>query len=290
MSGIQKDKAVFESKRVLVALDMTYMDSVLIRYLAFLKDTIDVDHIIFYHNIWFDTPDNGAELLSKLDRPLEDILKEKIRTQIIEHIDENDFSITITQSEDSAKEIKKTQKSEQIDLTVFGKKVSVNDTGYLIERVLYNNTDSNILVVPETAFYRLEKVLVPLDFSRKSSKALIKSLSLAKKSNVEISCLHVYAISNIYFPYLPIKDLKDNTQKKVSSEWERYKKKYLQDVPIPEITFSFNADLPVSRVIYEHALNAETDMIALPADSSVINSTLISLLKMDMHLPLLVLS
>ena len=290
MSGKKHETKAFKSSKVLVGLDMTYMDTVLIRYLAFLKDTLQIQHIILYHNIWFDTPDNGSELLSKLDKPLEEILTDKINSQAEEHLDKDDFSIVITQSDDSAKEIKITAQKEAIDLIVFGKKVSVSDTGYLVERVLYNNTNVDILLVPETAFYRLQKILVPLDFSKKSARALLKSISLSDNRDIEVSCMHVYAVSNIYFPYLPVRDLKEQTQNKAKSEWEKYKKKYLQNLKEPEITFSFHADMAVSRVIYEHALNAETDLVALPADASIINSTLMSLIKMDMHLPLLILN
>jgi len=288
--SIEKKDTIFHNKTVLLALDMTYMDTLLIRYLAFLRDKIGIEHIYFYHNIWFNNEENGAAILSKLSRPLEDILADKIEKLAEGHFDKGDYEIIVTKSKDSAQEINRIQEIKKIDLSIFGKKVSVNDSGYLIERILYNKSASDLLIVPETAFYRLENVLVPIDFSRKSAKALLKSISLTERIKARISCLHVFAIANIYFPYLPIKDLKEQTQEKAKEEWKKYKAKYLQDSEVPEISFSFHADMSVSRVIYERALKEETDIIALPADASIINSKLISLLKMDMHLPLLILN
>ncbi|UZR96353.1 hypothetical protein [Chondrinema litorale] len=278
----------YTKKRILVTLDMTYIDSVLINYLVFLKEKFDIEHLVFFHNIWFNNAENGADILSKLDKPLVDILEDKIKGEVKEYFSESEYSIIVTESNNSAKEIKNIQKVENIDLTVFGKKTSVDDSGLIIERVLYNNSLSDILVVPENAFHQLENILVPVEFTKKSANTLIKSKALSEKIHASLYCLHVFSISNVYFPYLPIKDLKEQTLKKAKSEWEKHKKKYLESIEIPEIAFHFHANMSVSRSIYEYAIKEKTDIISIPEETSIMNTTLFQLLKMNMHLPILI--
>ena len=278
----------YSNKRVLVTLDMTYIDSVLINYLVFLKEKLGIEHLIFFHNIWFNNADNGADILSKLDQPLVEILEKKIEEEVKEHFSENEYTIKVTDSNNSAKEIKHLQKAENIDLTVFGKKTSVNDSGLLIERVLYNNSLSDLLIVPENAFHQIENILVPVEFTKKSANALIKSKALSEKIHASLSCLHVFSISNVYFPYLPIKDLKEQTLQKAKSDWEKHQNKYLTSIEAPEIAFYFHADKSTSRSIYEYAIKEKTDIISIPEETSIMNTTLFQLLKMDMHLPILI--
>ena len=88
----------YSNKRVLVTLDMTYIDSVLINYLVFLKEKLGIEHLIFFHNIWFNNADNGADILSKLDQPLVEILEKKIEEEVKEHFSENEYTIKVKEN------------------------------------------------------------------------------------------------------------------------------------------------------------------------------------------------
>ncbi len=276
-------------KRLLVAMDLTHMDTLLLQYIAFLKKILpDVQHIVLFHNIWFDDDEKAEAILESLDRALEDILHEKIDKLAKEYLGDIAYSVEITQKDDTAHALKLVQKKENIHLTLFGKKVAYEGSGYLIERMLHHKSESHLMVVPETAYHTINHILVPLDFSKKSALALIKARQMAAKTDAKISCQHVYAIPRVYFPYVPVQNLKVQTKKKMEEAWQRFQQKYFKGEPQPDITFSFHAERSVARIIYDHALKAQVDLITISTEVGVINSTLIQLLKLNMHFPLFI--
>ncbi|HHP7241144.1 MAG TPA: universal stress protein [Cyclobacteriaceae bacterium] len=277
-------------KKALITLDLTYMDQLLIRYIkSFAEAVPELEHLVFYHNIRFDYPEQANEIIRQLGKPLEEVLAERITENVKDNIGDLSFEVKVDQSQDTADAIYEIQKLQQFDLIATGQKVTYTGSGYLIERIMHHKPKANILVIPETAYHRFEKILVPIDFSRKSGQTLLKAIELRKKINAEVSCQHVYAVPNIYFPYIPVKDLKVKMEKQSAQDWKRFKEKHLKDADYkPDITFSFHAERSIAQMIYENALKNQIDMIVVPSEAGLVHGTVVQLLNIDMHIPLFV--
>jgi hypothetical protein len=275
-------------RRIMLALDMTYMDDLLLKYVLFLSDAMGtIECLYLCHNIRFDFPEKAPEVLRQLNKPLPELLEEKIRRKTADSLKGVNFEVHVAQEEDTAECLKKWQKDFGADLVVFGKKVTYDGSGYLIERVMNLRIPAHLMVLPETAAHKMDKVLVPVDFSKKSAHALSKALEWGKKLNATVHCQHVFAVPKIYFPYVPVKDLKKETSDQSVRAWERFRKKYFPGESI-EMTFSFHSDRSVAQSIYDHALGSQSDMVLVPSEKSIVPSTVMHLLKIDLNIPMMI--
>ena len=83
------------------------------------------------------------------------------------------------------------------DLLVLGRKSSFSNYGTL-SRSLIRYGSCNTLIVPEGNSHKLNQLLVPIDFSKNSIRALAKALHIARlvPNKLKVKCLHIYDISH----------------------------------------------------------------------------------------------
>lgn len=284
---MDKIKKLQDIRRIIVSLDLTHMDDLLIQYARFLTNCIDGEkEIILYHNIRFDYPDEAEKIFQSLDQPLAGILRKKIEQKAVNYLGKNAFSIIVEENDDTAIAISDLQGRTKADLILFGKKVSYDGSGYLIERVVYQKVHSNIMILPETAFHRISRVLVPIDFSKQSARALYYGIDLSNSLDAEIICQYVYAVPNIYFPYVPVKDLKQEMIASSEKRWKAFTNKYLKGITPPKIDFSFHADRTISQMISDYSVINQMDIMVLPLEVGFTHNTVIQLLKTNMNIPI----
>jgi len=277
-----------QTRHLLVSLDLTSMDKLLMQYVQFLCNALPtLEQITFFHNIRFDFPEQANEILDSLDQPLEEVLQDKVQQQVAAYLPNCKQQIMITQEDDTVLALAEVQKERKADTILFGKKVSYDGSGYLIERAMYRGLNAHILVLPESAFHRFEHFLVPTDFSKNAAKALKETLSLASIFKAKVSSQHVYNIPGIYFPYIPVKDMRQEIEKDIQKKWGRFLSKHELSLEKESIKFSFQAEKSTPKTIYSYALSQHVDLIVMPAEPSVLRSTTVQLLKLDMHLPIL---
>jgi len=273
---------------MLVAMDLTHMDRLLVQYVSFLANALPgLEKVTFFHNIRFDFPEQVAEILQNLEQPLEEKLAEKIEELADEYLDGLDCEIEVTREDNTVEAMLELQKTNEFDLIMLGKKVSYEGSGYLVERLLHRDLKVNILVLSESAYHRIANILVPIDFSKRSAAALKKAVQVAERAGAKLSCQHVYNIPGIYFPYIPVKDLRVQMEEDARKSWAKFLKKYPQTGQAEDVAFSFQAERTTAQTIYDHALTRQTDLIAVPVGQMPMQSTAIHLLKLDMHIPLL---
>lgn len=286
------EKNSLKINRILVCMDMSFMDKLLINYVSFLNSIFpNIENIIFHHNIRFDYPDESPDWLEELQKPLPELLKEKIQIRIDKKGKNiTNFEIKIDQKENTVLAIDDLVKERGIDVVVLGKKISYEGSGYLIERLLGKKPNAHILVIPETGLHRLENILVPVDFNKRSASAVKTAIQFSKDLSASLRFLHVYTVPNIYFPYIPVKDLREKMKSKTEKEWLQFKKKWLEDESLEEINFSFDPELTLVQIIYNHALERQTDLIITPVHGGLGSNKNIQLLKIDMRIPILILN
>jgi nucleotide-binding universal stress UspA family protein len=287
-------------KTLMVCLDLTEMDDLLIRYAAYFSQAIpDVDRILFFHNIRFDYPESAGELLSGIDRPLHDVLTDIVKEQVSEHMHmreaDTPFEVIITEDDSTPRAMAHTSSDEGADLIILGKKVTYKGSG-LVAEMLYNIPEfaASILLVPETAYHQINDILVPTDFSKASRTALAFGHYLQRQFDASLECQHVYNIPAHYFPYIKVEDMQDRMEQEARDDWRRFVRNLPENERDVSCTFTFSRDDSVSEAIYNYALQEKKDFVIVNSKgrgglaSFLIGSVALRLIQLDSHLPLLV--
>lgn len=193
-----------EVKQVLMGLEMGGADEALLQYLDFLSGIIPVKAGFFLHVV------PGFDLLTPLFRkdvmPLSgvNILKETLVNRMGGEISRLLTTGRIGQVKykvdegSPLEELLHEAEALNPDLVVIGQKRFANSHGILAKN-LARKVTSNALVVPEQSRRSLKTILVPIDFSPYSARALQAAVSMNKRLEVpaRILALNVYEMPNI---------------------------------------------------------------------------------------------
>ena len=286
---------------LLIALDLTGMDQVMMRYARFLVGTLsDIERVIFHHNIRFDYPDEAESLMKELDRPLSDLIGEEIEERIGEHFFEEDddsvnWELVITQDNATAQEITRLANSQKVDLVLVGKKLSYSGSGLIAEKLLRQQAfKADLIALPETAPHRLGRVLVPTDFSAASKRALLTAQCIVESTDGALSCQHVYTIPMHYFPCMPVQGFRKSMEEEAEEQYEKFRKSLpgeLREVPC---NFTYSEDRSIAQSVYDFAIQKNKDLVVLGSKgrsnipAMLLGSTAIQLLKFEFHIPILI--
>jgi len=286
-------------RSVMVGLDLTPMDDILIRYAAFLTHQFsDLNHVLFVHNIKFDYPDEANEVMENLDRPLpeviEHILKEKIANAFEEHSPQPSFTIEVVENHATGQELARIAKQHDVDLTVIGKKLSYKGSGFVGNRFLaVPDLPTDILMVPETAYYQMNNPLIPVDFSQGSTKAIKRSAELFDYREDHMHCLHVMNVPARYFPFLPVEQVKEKIRNTAQKDWRKYIEKLAVAGNI-NCDFIFTEGTTIASSIYDYAMQEQHDLLVVGAKGRgrisdiLVGSVALRLARLNLHMPLLI--
>lgn len=285
----------------MIALDLTGMDQVMMRYARFLAGTLpDIEHVIFHHNIRFDYPDEAESLMEELDRPLSDLIGEEVEEQIQEHFfhkghDSVDWELVITQDNATAQEITRLVNSQQVDLVLVGKKLSYSGSGLIAEKLLRQQAfKTDLMALPETAPHRLGRVLVPTDFSTASKRALITAQCIATATDGALSCQHVYTIPMHYFPFIPVQGFRKSMEEEAEELYRKFRNNLPGELREVTCTFTYSEDRSIAQAVYDFAIQENKDLVVLGSKgrsnipAMLLGSTAIQLLKFEFHIPVLI--
>ncbi len=286
-------------KTALICLDLTEMDDILIQYADFLSDYIkDIDRVIFAHNIKFDYPDSAQAIINELDKPLKDLIREVLEEKInpVFSYESNtvSYDIVIEESESTPRALAEIAKSNKVDLTITGKKISYKGSGLVSEKLLQIvDFKSSLLMVPETAYHQIKNIVTPTDFSRFSKAAIERGIYLQKQTQAKHSCLHVLNIPAHFFPYIPVNDMKSKMRSDADKVW----KKLIKGIDdSPECRIIFGEGESTADAIYSYALRHNKDLIVISAKgkgaftSFTIGSVANRLIQKDLFIPLMIMT
>lgn len=167
--------------RALVALDLTDMDQAILTYVKNLFELFETEKTYFVHIVPdFSVPQNlDAEFhhLFSSKYPVDEKIKSKLALDIQDHFsEESRYEVDVREGKPYEKLLHWAQVKE-IDLLVVGYKKESTGSGITAKRVA-RNANSHILFVPESPQWPLKHILVPIDFSDHSLKALKAALAL----------------------------------------------------------------------------------------------------------------
>lgn len=286
--------------KLLVGLDLTEMDSVLLRYARFLVQALPkIEKVYFFHNIRFDYPEEAEGLLDELESPLpeliEEEIKERVESQFLHEGDSPDWEIVVEASHPTAEQIAKTTKAKGIELSLFGKKLSYQGAGLVAGKLLRQSAfKSDLIVLPETAPHSLKRILVPVDFSSASRKSLGAAHYLAQETDADLSCQHVYTVPNHYFPFIPVQGFRKSMEEEAQEQYKKFRKELPEPLRDTPCAFTYAHNRTTAETIYDYAISHSKDLVAISSHGRsavptvLLGSTATQILQFDFHIPILV--
>ena len=256
--------------RALVALDFSKMDDHLLSYSQLVSGAMNLEKLYFVHIVpdFFVSNDFefAAPVATPVDERIQNIIEEKVKKQFA--VDSGDLDIAVNVIEGSPYErLLHWTELKKIDLLITGKKKKSEGSGITAKRVAHR-VDCNILFVPENANPAPSKILVPIDFSDHSARALKSALHFKTLvPEVEIVAMNVvhYLPSDYYFGL-------DNNPVYREAVIDNSKKAYqklldkngLTNEDI-EVVFIENSRNNIARHINHYASKIDADLIIMGA-------------------------
>jgi nucleotide-binding universal stress UspA family protein len=191
-------------KQALVGLELEKSDDAVIKYFNFFTTQVPVAAAYFMHVIQQD--ELIAELYKKENLPLTDHynIDDSIIKKMEERIDDlftqkKDIYVEYDVKDGSPlEEMLATATALKIDLLVIGQK-AYKANHNIFAKNMARKTTANALIIPEGAQRDISNILVPIDFSPNSVRALQTAISLHKQLKIpaQITCLNVYTIPSL---------------------------------------------------------------------------------------------
>lgn len=171
--------------RAMIALDLSPMDETLLQFARLMHDLFQFDKLYFVHIIPdFIAPKNEDLKFHKqfsTDSPLDEAVKSKLEAKIEPHFSKKDREkCTVEVIEGRPyRQLAKWAEVKDVDLLIFGKKKKSAGSGITAKRAA-RHIDCHLLMVPEIEDLKLKHILVPMDFSDNSIRALLRARSIAE--------------------------------------------------------------------------------------------------------------
>ncbi|MFY0675428.1 MAG: universal stress protein [Bacteroidia bacterium] len=185
-------------KRIMVGLDFTEADHVLLEYTKMINDILNPNVIYFVHAE--EDLDLPPEVLEELGvdtvKPSDESLQEKLEMVVKEHVQsDHDTDVICQVVEGSAFEgMLHWAHIKDIDLLIVGKKHKKNGQGVLPQK-LARKIDGSVLFIPEDFNVKpIERIILPLDFSKKSKLAIDVASGIFGENDVELIAANCYSL------------------------------------------------------------------------------------------------
>lgn len=223
-------------KNMLVALDLSAMDEVLIRYTSFIADRMKVEKVYFVHNI------KKYEISSLFEEHLKDVnLDEVIDEEINEKVQENfksetEWEILISEDPYSESLIKYVVDKYSIQLAIVGNKKHERGTG-VVSKKLLRLLRCDILSVPRVAKERLNVIWAGTDFSHDSRKVFEVTKKLQEGQDSMLKIVHVYSVPVQFSPYVSPESMAPKVEKHVKEKFDKFLKKLHYPEPAEPLVF-----------------------------------------------------
>lgn len=199
---VTKNKGIMEKlKNILVSLDLSEIDTGLIKYASFLAEKLKVEKVYFVHNIKkYEITSLFEEQLKEinLDEIIGDELNEKVATHFT---DEVEWEVLISEDPYTESLISYIVNKYYIDLVILGNKNRKRGTGVVSNKLL-RLLKCDILSLPLDFTPKINNIWVGTDFSRESKKVFTVAEILQQATKAPVSAAHVFSIPVQFSPYV----------------------------------------------------------------------------------------
>jgi nucleotide-binding universal stress UspA family protein len=187
---------MYKLERLLVALDLTEMDEVLIKYASQLAKFLKSEKVYFVHIAKsLELPDDLKKNYPDLMAPTDESMTDSINKKIAETWD-NGYEC------EKVVEIKEGNPSEQllkwidiksVDMIVMGRKRKLKGGGIVPQKIA-KVVHTSLMLVPEDFSFQLDKIVVPVDFSKHSKLVVEEALAITKGNDISLTIFHVFRV------------------------------------------------------------------------------------------------
>ncbi|EMR01148.1 universal stress protein [Cesiribacter andamanensis] len=264
---------MYPIKRILVALDLTDMDVTLIQYAAFIAKNTPAEKIYFVNIIRnFHIPESVLkEFPGLMDTAIAE-RKEKMKAVVDAHFHAGEAILTrfkiqyLVKDGAPARKLLQMSQDSDIDLIIAGRKVSLEGSGVLVQR-LARRAACNLLIVPEGSKPKIKTLLVPSDFSEHSKLALEATIQFAHRNpGIQIVVQNVYTVPPGYH-------YSGKTYQEFSAIMEKHArkdyKKFIREIDLMgqkiKDVYSLDENDNLMTDIYDKAIEINADGIVIGA-------------------------
>lgn len=285
-------------KKLIVCLDQTELDNTLIEFASFIS-TVNQTKKVYFVNV-IRNLSIPKEVLEEFPNLVDDMISER-KKSMKEQVERNfkgnqKASLNFVVREGSlSKKILKLAEEKSADMIVMGRKVTLQGTGVASLR-LARRASCSLLIIPEGARPKVDKVLVPSDFSDYSKDALEEAILIAKKhGSTKIICQNVFHVPNGYhFTGKTYEEFAAVMLKNAQNNFAKFIKKIdTQGISISPIYTQDEDEDPVQDIV-DKAIEEQVDGIIIGAKGRTaatalfIGSMAERLIQVNDSLPLLV--
>jgi nucleotide-binding universal stress UspA family protein len=287
---------MYQLKRLLVALDLTEMDDVLIKYTSFFAKKVKAEKVYFFHIAHdFKLPQELKTKYPDLLAPADESLEVIINDLITENWDSEyacERSVELKEGS-PIDQLLKWVDNKDIDLVVMGRKQSLKGKG-IVPQKFTNLAHASVLLVPEHTKFKLEKVIVPIDFSGHSKLAVDQALRLSETTNAKVSFVNVYTVPTGYHKTgKSYEDFAEIMQKHANNDYVEFLKESELKEKL-DCAFVLDDDHSPSDKIFYYAEEQKADLIIMGSKgrtgiaSILLGSVTTKVISYDTSIPLLV--
>lgn len=276
-------------KNILVALDLTSLDTQLIKYASFLAEQLNPEMIYFVHNI------KKYEISGLFQEQLKELnLEQAISDELDEKVQLNYHASTPSKvliSEDSYTEslINYIANKYSIDLVVLGNKKKENGTGVVSDKLM-RLLKCDIISIPAQATLKLDKIWIGTDFSKESLKAFKVAHYLESLTNATLTAANIYNVPIQFSPYMDREEMLPKIERHTREKFDKFlKKQSFEDIYTETIR---GRDCSVAEKLSEEAEKAAADLLVVADKGGNVFSSLLvgsvtnELFDRSMHIPL----
>jgi nucleotide-binding universal stress UspA family protein len=288
-------------KNILVALDLSTMDNKLIQAASLFSRLFQAESVKFLHvipsfvmpeGVWT-SPENILSSSFQINREVEGEMLKAIQPYFGENHGVN-WSVEIKEGKTS-KIIEASANESGTELLIVGKKKTSTHSG-VAAKFVARKTKSHVFFINENADLEFKHLLVPIDFSQYSLKALEMAFKLQKANpTATITARHVidfppkelYLTGNYGLLALDWKE-------KVKDMFGQFANKHKLDISNINFEAIKNDDFDISAQISDYAHQNKADLIMLGAkghsglDDLFLGSVTEKLVTAEVELPVLV--
>ena len=279
----------------LVALDLTQMDDHLIRYTAMISKNLQLERIFFVHvsrSLYY--PQDLLKEYPGLLEPLDESIEIGINAKIEQYFGESEIDTScIVREGHPIEKILKLSKLKNADLIIMGRKNNLKGSGIVSSKIA-RKCPCSLLLVTGNSSSSINKLLVPVDFSRHSALAVNLALGICETSKSRLEGIHVYGVPVGY--YKTGKSF-DEFAAIMKTHSKKGCKAFLQENGFPtdiscEYILTDSGKYP--ELIYDYAENNDIDLIIIGSkgrtdiSSILMGSVAEKLVYLDSHIPVLI--
>ncbi|PRY14204.1 nucleotide-binding universal stress UspA family protein [Pontibacter ummariensis] len=275
---------------MMVCLDLSDIDEKLVAFTRTICERLAVGKVYFVHNVkTSELSEDFRETFGDVDLSKE--VEDNIADIVAEHFTGGcDHEILVSEEPNTEVIMAELVKRYKIKLTLLGKRMSDKSTGALGTKLL-RILPCSVLVFPETASYKIGKVLTPIDFSDASVHALRLSKNLVDQLGLQLEILHVYRLPSQYFPLISEEKAERKAEELVKERFKDLQKRHKEIAGVP-YTLVRAANKSIAERIIIHLNKGKHDLLVLglkghnPIPSLSLGSVPTEIYNTDINIPL----